>query len=266
MGIPPTAEWQPIEQSSLLIFVGVTGVGKSTTLEMLREQGVSLTLLPDRRLLTDQLIIGFLQRQAGETPGLVVDRAERFAITRRYRELFPGGMAHALCQLFVKSHEAQWQVFDGLRGANEVHAAAVALPQARFVVLEAPDVVRVERLLGRSDSFDLVAIEDDAQNATASQQTLHTIGLSEANEIFSPGEIEHLLGLCEPPTGHGTISLDDLRAKLKIVLEERRNYDPSATIQALQMIAPTRTLIIDTTRIQAKAAAQRIAEWLKLLV
>ena len=48
-------------------------------------------------------------------------------------------------------------IFDGLRGADEVAFALKALPLARFAVLNAPDVVRVERLLQRQDAFDQVS-------------------------------------------------------------------------------------------------------------
>ncbi|MEZ4622201.1 MAG: hypothetical protein R2867_42770 [Caldilineaceae bacterium] len=45
-------------------------------------------------------------------------------------------------------------------------------------------------------------------------------------------------------------------------MEERRSYDPAATIQTLQDVAPTRTLIIDTTTVSAVAAALEIIHWL----
>ncbi|MFO7680283.1 MAG: hypothetical protein R6X34_09555 [Chloroflexota bacterium] len=85
----------------LLVLVGLTGTGKSTTVNALRNQGFPFRLLPNRRELTDQLIIPHMQELAGEPITPVPDRTERFTYTRRYRELFPGGMAQALEQLTI---------------------------------------------------------------------------------------------------------------------------------------------------------------------
>ncbi|MEZ4622199.1 MAG: hypothetical protein R2867_42760 [Caldilineaceae bacterium] len=74
----------------LVILVGVTGVGKSTSYRLLRDKDSAFTC-SRIGVLTDELIIAFLQRQAGATPCAVADRAERFALARRYREQFPGG-------------------------------------------------------------------------------------------------------------------------------------------------------------------------------
>ncbi len=283
-GYAPNRAWQALSTVPLAILVGVTGVGKSTTLQRMQSNGFAFQLLPDRRELTDQLIITFLQRQAGETPHQVTDRMERFALTRRYREQFPGGMSHALSRILVLTANAPnaiattvadvvearqaraelhpWWLFDGLRGANEVQAAAELLPAARFIVLDAPDVVRVERLLGRSDRFDQVRLQpaDDSPKATA--QNFAAIGVREADGLFTAEECTTLFALCQPPLGQGDIAVDDLRAKLKIVAEERRNYDPSLAWQTLEQIAPHRTLLIDTTKLNATAAAVHIGDWL----
>lgn len=279
----PSTEWVPICEIPLLIFVGLTGVGKSTTVQALQNQGLPFTLLPDRRLLTDELLIGYLQRQDGEAPHPVTDRATRFALTRRYRELFPGGMGHALSQLLVKRSGFQqtteecnhaptrtipsshgW-LFDGLRGANEVRSACQALPLARFVVLAAPDRFRVQRLLGRSDRFDQIAVashHDETRDNTNEKKCFAKLGVPEADILFTAEEAVQLLALCEPPLGNGSVSVDDLRAKLKIVVAERNNYDPAATVATLQAEAPKRTLVIDTTQVRAVQAAQQIVGWL----
>jgi len=287
-GNPPNREWCSIVDIPLVILVGVTGVGKSTTLQAVRDQKFRLTLLPNRRDLTDRLIITLLQQQAGSRPHLVTDRTERFRLTRQYREQFPGGMGHALSQLLVhqeptpfteqgptgkqvngkqvngkqlKKREAWW-FFDGLRGDNEVQAALRLLPQARFIVLDAPDAVRVQRLLGREDRFDQVALQAVSAPASPTTQTFAAIGIAEADSLFSAQERAWLFSRCAPPYGTGTVAIDDLRARLKIVAEERRNYDPSAALQALQQEASTRTLVIDTTSVDATRAAQQIIQWL----
>jgi hypothetical protein len=41
----------------MLLLMGLTGVGKSTAVGALQSAGVPLTLLPNRRALTDALII-----------------------------------------------------------------------------------------------------------------------------------------------------------------------------------------------------------------
>lgn len=260
-GQPPSTQWQPVSHFPLIIFVGVTGVGKSTTLDALAER-LSFHILPNRRKLTDDLIIGQLQQRDGLPVQPVTDRAERFALTRRYRELYPGGMGYALSQLWIEPQpgESALYIFDGLRGVNEVTAACTTLPAARFVVLDAPDVVRVQRLLGRSDSFDQVAVS--VSPVAKSAQRLADIGLPAGDELFSEDEIDRLLSLCAPPVGSGTVPIDELQARLKIVLEEKRNYDPSAALAALRTQAPERTLVIDTTLVSASQAADRIAAWL----
>ena len=48
--------WQSVAHLPLLILVGVTGVGKSTTLALLEAADPPVRQLPDRRTLADQLI------------------------------------------------------------------------------------------------------------------------------------------------------------------------------------------------------------------
>lgn len=264
VGCPPSPVWRAIAHCPLVILVGVTGVGKSTTLEALAAR-LPFHPLPNRRQLTDDLIIAHLQRREGQPIQPVTDRTERFAFTRRYRELYPGGMGHALGQLWVEQRSAAEMryVFDGLRGVNEVRVASQTLPAARFVVLHAPDAVRVQRLLGRGDSFDRVAADASTESPVNSIDCFADIDLPAADDLFASDETASLLSLCTPPVGRGTVPVDELQTKLKIVLEERRNYDPAATLATLQKQAPERTLILDTTRVSAISAAEQIATWLR---
>jgi hypothetical protein len=261
-GIQP-AGWQSIQACPLLILVGVTGVGKSTTLEGLQASGLHFSLLPDRRELTDRLLIGYLQALDGLPVQPVTDRRERFAYTRRYHDLFPGGMSHALSQLQVdRALHPGWLLFDGLRGAFEVAHAAAALPMARFVVLHAPDLVRVERLLGRSDAFDRIAAVSPTHQGATQGETLAAIGVADGDALFTPAEVQTLLQLVAPPIGSGTMPVEEVRAKLQIVVEERRNYDPQAAITHLRQHAAARTVVIDTTVASPAVAVQQIREWL----
>ncbi len=113
-GTQPAPSWQPVAACELLIFVGLTGVGKSTTIEHLLRRNPAM-LLPNRRTLTDSLIIDYVQRRDALPRVPVTDRAERFALTRRYRELRPGGMADALADIYVdRDVLAKPLFFDGL--------------------------------------------------------------------------------------------------------------------------------------------------------
>jgi hypothetical protein len=213
------------------IVVGVTGVGKTTTLEALHELGVRFSSLPNRRDLTDAAIFG------GEA---VHDREARFAKTAAYRQAHPGGMAQALEQVFVQLDQPI--LFDGLRGLNEVQHAAQAFAQARFIALDAPDLVRVERLLGRNDQFDAVSHTSLRQIAGLEQ-------------IFSPTEIAQLEQIQHPK----------LEEKVKIVVTERQNYDPKAANGYLRGLPGNRVLYLDTTLEPPQQIAQHIKDWMMRL-
>lgn len=264
-------KWQPLAEHDLLIFVGLTGVGKTTTLESLSALGFTFALLPNRRTLTDELLITELQLADGVPVAAVHDREQRFAYTRRYRELYTGGMAHALAQLLVNQgtaqaisssrkvpHRARHEnkreflgetipyLFDGLRGVNEVTYAAQQMPNTRFIVLTASDFVRVQRLLKRNDAFDQV----DARTQHAPSDNL----LGEAASLFTLQEQRELQGWVEA----GEIDAAEMQAKLKIVSTERQNYDSVASIEALQAIAPERTLVVDTVTYSPQQIAEQI--------
>jgi len=274
IGGPAPDGWTPITARPLLVLVGVTGAGKSTTLDALAAAGLGYRLLPDRRLLTDLLMIPQMQRAAGEPVAPVHDRKQRFALTRAYRERYPGGMGHALAQLLVDGappsqftiHNSQFTIqlrrargeesanlllFDGLRGENEVRHAAQALPLARFVMLDAPDAVRVARLMGRHDPFDQLAAAAPAPGATA--ENFAALGVAEAVGLFTAAEEAALLHLAQTAAAR-----DGLRRSLAIVAEERRNYDPAATRAALLAAAPDRALVVDTAAHAPAAVAQQI--------
>ena len=63
----------------------------------------------------------------------------------------------------------------------------------------------------------------------------------------------------------GSVDLADLRAKVKIVVEERRSYDPQGTRNALLRHAGERALCVDTTQHGAddvaRLIATRLGEW-----
>jgi hypothetical protein len=156
-------------------------------------------------------------------------------------------MAHALARLWVNPQRLDGLLlFDGLRGEAEVRYAAERLPQARFVVLDAPDAVRVQRLLGRNDAFDRMGGETTAPPAgddvDAHLRDFQALGVADARHLFSPAEEQALLDLARK----GDVTAAELAAKLRIVVSERRNYDPAAAIVALENMVPDRTLVVDT--------------------
>ncbi len=241
------AGFKPLSDLELIVLVGVTGVGKTTTLEALRSHGLSFTLLPDRRWVTDVVMIDALAGQP------VTDREERFRWTAKYRETHPGGMAQAIGQLAVNPEVVTRPlVFDGLRGLDEVCYAARHYALARFVVLDAPDAVRVQRLLGRSDAFDQVRASSDRSTLEGLQS------IEGVRDVFSAAQLEQLASL----ERHG-LSGDEIIGKTRIVVSERRHYDPVAAREFLTRLEPERVLYVDTTAHQPDVVAGRIAEWLE---
>lgn len=251
--VPPTFE--PLADFPLAIMVGLTGVGKSTVVELLQSQ-IVFTLLPNRRQITDQVIISALQQADGETPAPVLDRVKRFEYTARYRQHHPGGMAHALGQLLLDPAQVGPRLlFDGLRGLNEVQYAAKTLPRSRFVLLDAPDTVRVSRLLNRADAFDTTQIETPPdQNTLAGLRAIPNIeAIFNAGQLRQIAQSSHAAGY---PAG-------EVVKKISIIVEERRNYDSNtARIFLTHHLPPERVLVVDTATLPPQAVAGRIGEWL----
>ena len=228
------------------VLVGVTGVGKTTTLEALEQAGFGFSSLPDRRLVTDVVMIEPLAGKA------ISDREERFALTAKYRELHPGGMAQAIGMLQLDlEHLKQPLIFDGLRGLDEVSFAASHYPKARFIVLDAPDETRVERLLGRSDAFD--AVTNSKLTGNTFQQLKAIKGV---NQVFSDAQLEKLATL--ETTG---LNPGEIVSKTKIVVTERRNYNPIEARDFLVQLGATRVLYLDTTAAAPEVIAKRIMDW-----
>ncbi len=171
-----------------------------------------------------------------------------------------GGMAYALSQLWIDPLRLEGALlFDGLRGANEVSHAAALLPLALFVVLEAPDVVRVARLMGRGDPFDQIGGEGVENVMLDHVQHFADIGAPEASEYFSHLEEQALLELVRT----GAAGAETLRDSLAIVIEERRNYDPAAATAALLDAAPLRTIIVNTQQHGPDYVAARVLRFVQ---
>lgn len=237
--------WRSLADSDLLVLVGVTGAGKSTALAALDTRGVNYALLPDRRAVTDKVIIPRYD------DGAVLDRVRRFEITQRFTRDCPGGMAGVLSDLAADApRRASPLVFDGLRGELEVTHAAKTLPRARFLVLTAPDPVRLMRLLGRGDAFDQVA--------AAMTGAGPDLDLPDADGILSSNDIE----LLRSEVASGRVTADAVRSKYAIIAAERRNYDPDRAVAALMALAPQRSAVVDTTKAGPAEVGEALARLL----
>ncbi len=227
----PAPGTRPLTELPLLIVVGLTGVGKTSFTRALGWP----TLLGRR-----ELVNRYVLPQLGALPeGL--NRTERFRLTARWRMEHPGGLAEALAAAHT---EPVWPlVFDGLRGEAEARYAREHFDRAYFVVLEAPAAVRLERLLGRGERFDHAAV---SREEIARFREL-------AEGMLAQSELDRLLGRGYP--------LEDLIAKLKIVVEEQKNYRPEGPRRALARCR--RALFLDATRIDPEAAARRTRAWLQ---
>src|SRR3989344_5015278 len=121
-----------IEDLNLVIFIGLTGVGKTTTFEELSTGNLKFRMLPDRRQLTDEVVIPEVLKLQNLEIQPVTDRVERFELTKIYREkISNAGMADVLSKIWVESSEKSMLFFfDGLRGENELLFAVSKLPKA----------------------------------------------------------------------------------------------------------------------------------------
>ncbi len=235
-----------------LFLMGLTGVGKSTAVGALQTGGVPLTLLPNRRTLTDTLIIPEMQRAAGEPVQVVTDRVARFELTKRYREKHPGGMVHAL-SLYLQTAppmDTDTVVFDNLRGLEEARAGVKMFPGARFILLDAPPLVRVSRLVERRDGFDQV-LATRSEDTPFDEQLRSLEGFDEMFDAFD---------LALELQGRAK---DDVLKAVRIILSEARNYDMTAAAEYLRRAKDAQSfLYLDTTKMSADEVRAHIQRWL----
>jgi hypothetical protein len=235
---------------TLVFLLGLTGVGKSTAAAALTRRGYAL--LPNRRALTDLLIIPEMQRADGQNPHPVYDRLERFALTRRYRERYPGGMVHALCRyLEAEPPGTQPLAFDNLRGSEEAQAAVQAFPEARFILLDAPPMTRLLRLVGRQDAFDRVAATR-LENTGFAEALL---ALPNLERVFDPYELARLEARGLPE--------EELLKAVRIILSEAQNYDMDAAARTLRATKDAGSFLhLDTADKGADEVQALIERWL----
>jgi dephospho-CoA kinase len=237
---------------NILFIVGLTGVGKSTTLSALKTSALQFQLLPNRRELADTIIIPEVQRAEGKEQKAEKDRLERFRLTATYREMYPAGMVHALQQYLSKNKTAgQNLIFDNIRGLDECKAALETFSGSRFIFLDAPPTVRLKRLIGRSDSFDQVAATR-LENDSFIEKLL---ALDGAEKLFDVYEIARL----------DTSGIDESKVidALQIILTEHQNYDLGEASSYLKsQLDATRLLYLDTSQLSIEEVSKKVQEWL----
>jgi hypothetical protein len=175
---------------------------------------------------------------------------------RRYKQRHPAGLAYAISKLFVDPRTCDdFWVFNGLRGQEEVRYAIEAIPKAEFIVLDADDIVRAERLIKRKDPYDRMIKRKKEHNPVIEKiDSFEAIGIPEAAEMFSPEEERQLLEIAE----NKSTSFVEIANILKLLWIERSLYDKDATIATLRSLAPQRTCVIDTTDLHPNEVTHEI--------
>lgn len=232
--------------NKIVFIVGLTAVGKTTTIKALKN--TSYKLLPNRRKLTDLIIIPEIQKDLGQKPIVIQDRVERFAITAKYRQKYPEGIVHALAQYLQKQAAADY-FFDNIRGQNELEAAS-KFNNSYFVFLDAPFKIRLERLIGRNDSFDSIA-----SNQQNKDLLIELNEIPNAKNIFN---LEQIAKLAKSPQEYTKII-----SAVKIISTENANYDSEKAREYLFSLDKKRYIYIDTsenTILEVKEKTERFLD------
>jgi hypothetical protein len=252
----PKTEAPPIRD--VLILVGLTGAGKTAAVSGLAARGAVSAILPDRRELTDHVI---LPAMTGDPGRRVTDRIERFRLTAAFRDRHPGGMGDVLARLSLKTPvDPGWLIFDGVRGAAEAGAVA-RMPGAIFAVLNAPPSLRLARLCLRGDPFDQAALhpEGPAPDTAGRTEIKRMLVEHGVEEIMTREHLDRLSQLLARSEAEPAA----IAAAASIVVEEARHYDPAEALVVLQDAAPERTVVIDTALSGIDDVADRLAARLR---
>ena len=179
----------PLADLAVTMLVGLTGTGKSTTLDeldRLRHAGAVEYYddIPSRRELADWIIIPSAQVIGQEGLRPVKDRAERFALTRRFAQEFDsGGSAAAYGWLFY--HQDAPLLSDGLRGPGEIAYALAHYLRWRIIELWVDPLTRLQRLSNRGEVFDQAAVTEAAADMSFLPGAQH----SQVQHMLASGEI-----------------------------------------------------------------------------
>ena len=161
--LQPQEGFAPLTIYPVCMVVGLTGTGKSTTLDKLAElreagQVAYREDIPSRRELADWLVIPTVQIINGQAVQPVKDREQRFALTRQFAQEFePGGLAAVYGWLYYRGDEKVPIVSEAVRGPREIAYVLEHAPHWKVFELWVPPLIRLQRLSGRGDAFDQVA-------------------------------------------------------------------------------------------------------------
>lgn len=183
--LTPAPGFTPLAGCRVVMLVGLTGTGKSTTLAALREIAPwpYVTDIPTRRELADLIVIPAAQHHRGEAIDPPTDREARFDYTRIFAaEVAPGGTAQAFTWLHY-AHPNRLVLSEGVRGPNEI-AYALAHTRWRIAELWIDPVLRLQRLTNRNDTFDRVTNPDTEDLAFLSPEQAATV-----RELLASGDI-----------------------------------------------------------------------------
>ncbi len=246
----------------ILFIIGLTGVGKSTTLKALQSSTLQFELLPNRRELADTIIIPEMQRTESREQRAEKDRLERFRLTAKYRELYPAGMVHAL-HVYLNNHhkdamlmnakhtKVQRYIFDNIRGLDECRAAVEMFEDSSFIFLDAPAMLRLKRLIGRGDSFDRVAATR-LENDSFIEKLMSLQGAEKVFDIYEIAKLD-------------TAGIDESKIldAVQIILTEHQHYDSTDAANYLKSkLDSKRLLYIDTSQLSIDKVTKKIQEWL----
>ena len=179
----------------------------------------------------------------------VKDRLERFRITAEYRKKYPSGIIQALKKHNATLPEGNY-IFDNIRGLDECKAAIREFPDSRVIFLDAPPLVRLERLLGRNDDFDQVQRNVETTGLLEQLQKIENI-----QQVFDPREIIALK----------TSTLEDSKIldAVHIILAEQKNYNATAAATYLKSVMNDKQLLyLDTSQLSIEEVSKHIQRWI----
>ncbi|MCG8569920.1 MAG: AAA family ATPase [Spirochaetes bacterium] len=228
-----------LHQSKLIILSGLTGVGKTTLIDHILSLSDQFHLLPNRRDLTDQIIIPIVS--GNQT---ISDRKKRFEITRQFREAHPGGMGEILNQLQVdKQLDNKIFIFDNLRGINEIEYCHQHFPNSYYIFLNATNETRLSRLLFRQDQFDHIQ--------TSSVELLPEY----FQKYFSLDFLSNLIASQE-------YDLTEIIKKGEIIISEEKNYQVQPVMDYIAK-NQINSLTIETDHLTLEEKGQIIEDKIK---
>jgi hypothetical protein len=238
---------------SIFFIVGLTGVGKSSTLAGVQARLPNLELLPNRRDLTDTIVIPTCQHADNQPIVPVRDRLERFDYTRQYRAMYSGGVVHAL-ETYL--HEQQLMpnanyIFDNIRGLDEVRYSVNHFSTSRFIVLDASPLERLKRLANRADAFDTVRATR-LENDTFIDKLQALEGAADVIDLYEVARLE--------AAGYNE---ESLLTSLRIITREQINYNAEASLDYLKnKLDASRLLTVDTSQSSLENVIAQIVTWI----